>query len=71
MQGKADKDVQNENSQTPLHLAVQRQHTQIVRVSRTKDWGLLKFELSSLSHINWNPGILVPLDSNEISSLKF
>jgi len=31
-QGKADKDVQNENSQTPLHLAVQRQHTQIVRL---------------------------------------
>ena len=33
MQGKADKDIQNENFQTPLHLAVQKQHTQIVRVS--------------------------------------
>lgn len=32
-QGKANMDLQNVNLQTPLHLAVERQHTQIVRVS--------------------------------------
>lgn len=32
-QAKANKDIQNTNLQTPLHLAVERQHTQIVRVS--------------------------------------
>ena len=32
-QGKADINIQNINLQTPLHLAVERQHTQIVRVS--------------------------------------
>lgn len=31
--GKADLDLQNVNLQTALHLAVERQHTQIVRVS--------------------------------------
>ena len=31
-QGKANMDLQNVNLQTPLHLAVERQHTQIVRV---------------------------------------
>ena len=31
-QGKASLDLQNVNLQTPLHLAVERQHTQIVRV---------------------------------------
>lgn len=31
-QAKANKDVQNANLQSPLHLAVERQHTQIVRV---------------------------------------
>lgn len=30
--GKANLDLQNVNLQTPLHLAVERQHTQIVRV---------------------------------------
>lgn len=30
--GKADLDLQNVNLQTALHLAVERQHTQIVRV---------------------------------------
>ena len=34
-QAKANKDIQNTNLQTPLHLAVERQHTQIVRVSVT------------------------------------
>lgn len=33
LKAKANKDVQNSNLQTPLHLAVERQHTQIVRVS--------------------------------------
>ena len=33
-QGHANLDIQNMNQQTPLHLAVERQHTQIVRVSR-------------------------------------
>lgn len=32
-QGKANMDVQNLNLQTALHLAVERQHPQIVRVS--------------------------------------
>lgn len=32
--GKADMDLQNVNLQTALHLAVERQHTQIVRVSK-------------------------------------
>lgn len=31
-QGKADMNLQNVNLQTALHLAVERQHTQIVRV---------------------------------------
>ena len=31
-QGKANMDIQNVNLQTALHLAVERQHTQIVRV---------------------------------------
>ncbi|XP_046857397.1 E3 ubiquitin-protein ligase MIB1-like isoform X2 [Xenia sp. Carnegie-2017] len=31
-QGKADINIQNINLQTPLHLAVERQHTQIVRL---------------------------------------
>ena len=30
--GKANMDLQNVNLQTPLHLAVERHHTQIVRV---------------------------------------
>lgn len=32
-QGRANLDLQNVNLQTPLHLAVERQHTQIVRVT--------------------------------------
>lgn len=32
-QGKADMNLQNVNLQTALHLAVERQHTQIVRVT--------------------------------------
>lgn len=31
-QGRANMDLQNVNLQTPLHLAVERHHTQIVRV---------------------------------------
>lgn len=31
-QGKASLDLQNVNLQTPIHLAVERQHTQIVRL---------------------------------------
>ena len=34
--GHANMDVQNVNMQTALHLAVERQHTQIVRVSCVK-----------------------------------
>ena len=30
--GKANKDYQNTNLQTPLHLAIQRQHFEIVQV---------------------------------------
>lgn len=41
-QGKADINIQNINLQTPLHLAVERQHTQIVRVSITS---VLNFKL--------------------------
>lgn len=36
-QGKADMNLQNVNLQTALHLAVERQHTQIVRVSTHLD----------------------------------
>ena len=32
VQSKVNLDLQNVNLQTPLHLAVERQHTQIVRV---------------------------------------
>ena len=32
LQGKANMDIQNVNLQTALHLAVERQHTQIVRL---------------------------------------
>ena len=32
LHGKANMDLQNVNLQTALHLAVERQHTQIVRV---------------------------------------
>ena len=46
-QGKANKDVQNANLQTPLHLAVERQHTQVVRVSTP---GLL-FSLNDIVHV--------------------
>lgn len=34
-QGRANMDLQNVNLQTPLHLAVERHHTQIVRVCIT------------------------------------
>ena len=30
--GRANKDYQNTNLQTPLHLAIQRQHVEIVQV---------------------------------------
>lgn len=33
-QGNASLDIQNVNQQTALHLAVERQHTQIVRVKQ-------------------------------------
>ena len=39
-QGRARLDLQNVNLQTALHLAVERQHTQIVRVRN--DWNLIK-----------------------------
>lgn len=35
LNGKANMDLQNVNLQTALHLAVERQHTQIVRVSNS------------------------------------
>lgn len=31
--GKANMDLQNINLQTPLHLAVERQHTEVVKVN--------------------------------------
>lgn len=34
LNGKANMDLQNVNLQTALHLAVERQHTQIVRVRK-------------------------------------
>ena len=33
----ASTDVQNNNQQTPLHLAVERQNIQVVRVSYVKN----------------------------------
>lgn len=46
--GKADLDLQNVNLQTALHLAVERQHTQIVRVS---EWFFLVFFMKILSNL--------------------
>ena len=37
IQAKANLDIQNVNLQTPLHLAIERQHIQIVRVSARRD----------------------------------
>lgn len=42
LQGKANKDLQNVNLQTPLHLAVERQHIQIVRVSLSLSLGFIQ-----------------------------
>lgn len=46
LNGKANMDLQNVNLQTALHLAVERQHTQIVRVSAdTCSWEFRCFAL--------------------------
>lgn len=42
LQGKANKDLQNVNLQTPLHLAVERQHIQIVRVRLSLSLGFIQ-----------------------------
>ena len=42
LQGKANKDLQNVNLQTPLHLAVERQHIQIVRVRLNLSLGFIQ-----------------------------
>ena len=54
-QGKANMDLQNVNLQTPLHLAVERQHTQIVRVSHLA---------SHASHSSCAPHCLLGLVDN-------
>lgn len=46
-QGSASLDIQNVNQQTALHLAVERQHTQIVRVSGPSSF-LSSFLISSI-----------------------
>lgn len=48
-QGNASLDIQNVNQQTALHLAVERQHTQIVRVSGSSFSHL--FSLSFLPYL--------------------
>lgn len=37
LQGHANLDIQNDILQTPLHIAVEKQHSQIVRVSKQRD----------------------------------
>lgn len=55
--GKADLDLQNVNLQTALHLAVERQHTQIVRVCFCRDqeiktwWAIIKIVIQEQSQI--------------------
>ncbi|KAJ8680932.1 hypothetical protein QAD02_016719 [Eretmocerus hayati] len=56
--GKADLDLQNVNLQTALHLAVERQHTQIVRSLKLINQ---KFESSSRNIAEY----LVQYDSDQ------
>jgi len=53
--GKADLDLQNVNLQTALHLAVERQHTQIVRVCfreyLRKSFALIRLSVPDLVEI--------------------
>lgn len=63
LHGKANMDLQNVNLQTALHLAVERQHTQIVRVSKFPsefffiDWfsnlKYIQFVILDLTRIYW------------------
>lgn len=43
-------DIQNVNLQTALHLAVERQHTQIVRVSNAGQWEVLSRKKQDYLH---------------------
>lgn len=49
--GKADLDLQNVNLQTALHLAVERQHTQIVRVRLFHQPGKREFLASLIRYM--------------------
>lgn len=49
--GKADLDLQNVNLQTALHLAVERQHTQIVRVRLFHQAGKREFLASLIRYM--------------------
>jgi E3 ubiquitin-protein ligase mind-bomb len=48
--GRAQLDLQNVNLQTALHLAVERQHTQIVRVSTFSFFFYLKCPIPIRNH---------------------
>lgn len=61
IQGKANMDLQNVNLQTALHLAVERQHTQIVRV---------RFFFSLLFYYLPNPLLKVILTSYDLCTKK-
>lgn len=61
LNGKANMDLQNVNLQTALHLAVERQHTQIVRVS-IAHWGRADGVQKSLSVLSYVPLYFVYLD---------
>ena len=53
-QGRARLDLQNVNLQTALHLAVERQHTQIVRVSFARPSGRrISFPSTDLYRVFW------------------
>lgn len=66
-QGSASLDIQNVNQQTALHLAVERQHTQIVRVSGPSSF-LPSFLLASIIFFLLQPLSLPPQTEDPVSS---
>ncbi len=65
-QGNASLDIQNVNQQTALHLAVERQHTQIVRVSGSSSF-LSSFLVPFFSFSSY-PLSLPPQTEDPVSS---
>lgn len=68
--GNANLDIQNVNQQTALHLAVERQHTQIVRVSGHTHFLLLLF-LKLLFYLSSSSSVLsFPARNEDLVSLS-